>query len=329
MPGKKLTARKRAELKRKKLKQQKKSNFPVLIILAIIIIGGIGGGYLIISNIGTTVNEDGTNNHNTNNAPHAGEDYIVVPKNAVFYRLEVLANDYDLDDDGLFITNISTPDFGSAEIKLDGTIAYIPNVNFSGSDSFGYTISDGDKEATSTIKIFVPNNFTVNPIAFIDTSMGMIYVELYEDEVPNTVNNFINLANDNFYDGLVFHRVIDGFVIQGGGLYPDGSQKESPYGSIDLEINPDVHHVDGAIAMARTSDPNSATSQFFIDDGPQSQLEPGGVDPNGYAAFGVVLDGIDIVREIASVDTTTKYGMEDWPVEDVIINSIIINKITT
>jgi len=329
MPGKKLTARKRAELKRKKLKQQKKSNFSVLIILAIIIIGGIGGGYLIISNIGTTVNENGSNGQITNNAPHAGEDYIVVPKNAYIYRLEVLANDYDVDDDGLIITSISTPDNGTAEIMLDGTISFIPDVNFSGSDSFDYTISDGDKEATSTIEIFVPNNFTLNPIAFIDTSMGIIYVELYEDKVPNTVNNFINLANDNFYDGLIFHRVIDDFMIQGGGFEPDGTRKESPYEPIDLEINPDVRHVDGAIAMARTSDPNSATNQFFINDGPQYQLEPGGVDPNGYAAFGVVLDGIDIVRTIASVDTTTKNGMEDWPVEDIIINSITINRITS
>jgi cyclophilin family peptidyl-prolyl cis-trans isomerase len=85
-----------------------------------------------------------------------------------------------------------------------------------------------------------------------------------------------------------------------------------------------VQHVDGAIAMARTSDPNSATSQFFIDDGPQSQLEPGGVDPNGYAAFGVVIDGMDVVREIASVSTTAKNGMSDWPVENVIINRITI-----
>jgi len=327
MPGKKLTARKRAELKRKKLKQQKKSNFSVLIILAVIIIVGIGGGYLIISNIGTTVNENGSNGQITNNAPHAGEDYIVVPKNAYIYRLEVLANDYDVDDDGLIITSISTPDNGTAEIMLDGTISFIPDVNFSGSDSFDYTISDGDKEATSTIEIFVPNNFTLNPIAFIDTSMGIIYVELYEDKVPNTVNNFINLANDNFYDGLVFHRVIDDFMIQGGGFEPDGTRMESPYEPIDLEINPDVHHVDGAIAMARTSDPNSATSQFFINDGPQDQLEPGGVDPNGYAAFGVVLEGIDIVRTIASVDTTSKYGMQDWPVEDIIIDSITISKI--
>jgi len=165
---------------------------------------------------------------------------------------------------------------------------------------------------------------TENPVAVINTSMGTIKVELYEDLVPNTVNNFIKLAKDGFYNNLVFHRVIEDFMIQGGGFDADGNRKESPYGAIDLEINPEVKHVNGAIAMARTSDPNSATSQFFIDDGPQSQLEPGGVDQYGYAAFGVTIEGIEVVRAIASVSTTTKFGMNDWPVNDVIINSITI-----
>ena len=161
----------------------------------------------------------------------------------------------------------------------------------------------------------------------LQTSMGDIVIELNEQAAPVTVKNFLEYVEDGFFDGKIFHRVIPNFMIQGGGFRDDGSQKNSPYGPIDLEINPDVKHVDGAIAMARTSDPNSATSQFFINDGPQSQLEPGGVDPNGYAAFGVVIYGIDVVRTIASVDTTIKNGMENWPVEDVIINSIIINRI--
>ena len=156
-----------------------------------------------------------------------------------------------------------------------------------------------------------------NRIAIIDTSMGTIKVELYEDKVPNTCENFIKLANDGFYDGLVFHRVIDDFMIQGGGFYADGTQKESPYGTIDLEINPDVRHVDGAIAMARTSDPNSATSQFYICDGAQSGLD------NNYAVFGIVIEGIDVVRAIALVDNSLKYGVhQNWPVNDVIINNI-------
>lgn len=178
---------------------------------------------------------------------------------------------------------------------------------------------------------FLMGSFTVvlpintNSIAVMNTTMGTILIELYEDKTPITTANFIKLANDGFYNGLVFHRVIDDFVIQGGGYYPNGTEKISPYGPIDLEINPKVHHLDGTIGMARTSDPNSATSQFFIDDGAQPYLEPNGSDPNGYAAFGRVVKGIDVVRAIAKVETMTKYGfMEDWPVNDIIIESVTI-----
>ncbi|MGF3553853.1 MAG: peptidylprolyl isomerase [Thermoplasmatota archaeon] len=163
------------------------------------------------------------------------------------------------------------------------------------------------------------NNISSNPVAVIDTSMGIIKVELYKDKIPNTVNNFINLVNIGFYNGLVFHRVIDDFMIQGGGFYPNGTQKQSPFGPINLEINKNVRHVDGAIAMARTQDPNSATSQFYICDGAQPFLD------DNYAVFGIVIEGMDVVRAIASVETTTKFQYyENWPVQDIIINSITI-----
>jgi len=167
------------------------------------------------------------------------------------------------------------------------------------------------------------DNNDQNPIAVIDTNKGIIQVELFEDKVPNTCENFIKYVNDGFYNGLVFHRVIDNFMIQGGGFYSDGSKKETN-DPIELEISEELRHFDGSIAMARTSNPDSATSQFFIDDGDQFQLEPGGVDTYGYAVFGKVIEGIEIVRLISSVDTTTKNGMQDWPVNDVIINSISI-----
>lgn len=155
--------------------------------------------------------------------------------------------------------------------------------------------------------------------AIIETTKGTITVELYDDKMPKTTDNFKKLANDGFYDGLVFHRVIDTFMIQGGGFWPNGTQKQSPYGPIDLETHPDATHVDGAISMARTNDPNSATSQFFICDGAEHGLD------GQYAAFGKVIDGIDVVRDIASVQTTTKYGnMADWPVNDIVIESITI-----
>jgi len=170
------------------------------------------------------------------------------------------------------------------------------------------------------------NNVTVgNPIAVIDTSEGTIRVELYSDKVPNTCENFINLANDGFYDGIVFHRVMDNFMIQTGGFEADGNPKSSPYGQIDLEIDEELRHVDGAIAMARQgqdmTDPtffNTATSQFYICDEAQHGLD------DYYTVFGKVIEGMDVVRSIASVNTTTKYGMEKWPIDDIIINSIEI-----
>jgi cyclophilin family peptidyl-prolyl cis-trans isomerase len=180
-----------------------------------------------------------------------------------------------------------------------------------------------DSFSIGRFDVFLPINN--NSIAVMNTTMGMILVELYEDKMPITTANFITLAQDGFYNGLVFHRVINDFVIQGGGYYSNGTEKISPYGPIPLEIHPDIHHLDGTIGMARTSDPDSATSQFFIDDGAQPYLEPNGSDPNGYAAFGRVVKGIDVVRAIAKVDTMTKFGfMEDWPVDDVIIESITI-----
>jgi cyclophilin family peptidyl-prolyl cis-trans isomerase len=164
------------------------------------------------------------------------------------------------------------------------------------------------------------NGAPVNPIAVIDTSMGTIKVELYEDKVPNTCKNFINYANDGYYDGLVFHRVMDDFMIQGGGFDSNGTKKDTN-DPINLEIHSDVRHVDGAIAMARTPDPNSATSQFYICDGPQSSLD------DNYAAFGKVIEGIDVVRAIAEVDVEAKYpGHTHWPKNDVFINSIIIQE---
>jgi len=189
----------------------------------------------------------------------------------------------------------------------------------------GFTLFSGNDDNTNNGN----NNPPVtngNPVAIINTSMGTIKVELYEDKAPNTVQNFVNYAESGFYNGLVFHRVIDNFVIQGGGFEPDGTYKQPIYDPIDLEINSDLKHVDGAIAMARTSSPNSATSQFFIDDGAQPSLEPGGVDPNGYAVFGKVINGMNVVRAIAAVPTTTKNGMQDWPVENVIINSVTIEE---
>lgn len=327
MPSKKLTAQKRAELQKQKNKQQykqqnkqqKSRGFPKRLVLFIVIIVAIAGIYFVVSNSG----DGGTTIVNT--APSAVDDYAVLAMNSEIYKINPLTNDNDLDDDNLTITKITYPAHGYAEL-VSGIIQYTPDNNFSGVDTIGYTISDGEKETTSKIHIIVTGDD--NPIALIDTTMGTIVVELFEDKVPHTVANFVKLAKDGFYNDLVFHRVIDDFVIQGGGFLASGIQIPSTYGAIDLEISPDVLHVDGAIAMARTVDPDSATCQFYICDGAQRALDDDYRQENygerGYAVFGVTIDGIEIVRSIASVETTTKNGMSDWPVNNVFINSITI-----
>ncbi len=151
-----------------------------------------------------------------------------------------------------------------------------------------------------------------NRIANIETSMGAITMELYEERAPNTTSNFIELANTGFYDGLIFHRVIDGFVIQGGDPKGDGTGGSEKM--IKLETHPELTHIDGAVAMARSAHPDSASSQFYICDGAQPGLD------GDYAVFGRVTNGMDVVRAIAEVETASK----DRPVENVTIIRITI-----
>jgi cyclophilin family peptidyl-prolyl cis-trans isomerase len=177
------------------------------------------------------------------------------------------------------------------------------------------------------------NQSAVNPVAIIDTSMGKIRVELYQDKAPITTANFMKLINISFFTDLVFHRVANldtnaptTHIIQGGGFYANGTYKTSPFNPINLETKSDLLHDDGAIAMARTTDKNSATSQFYICDGPQHFLD------GQYAVFGKVVDNasMDVVREIANVPTGTRtaqgQSMTNWPVNDVVIYSITLQK---
>jgi cyclophilin family peptidyl-prolyl cis-trans isomerase len=154
-----------------------------------------------------------------------------------------------------------------------------------------------------------------NPYVRLKTNYGNMVIELYINDAPKTVNNFLKYVNDEFYSGLIFHRVINDFVIQGGGYYPDLTEKEATYSPIELEISSKLRHIDGAVAMARTNDPNSATCQFYICDGAQSFLD------DEYAVFGQVVDGIDVMRSIASVSTNNEGGYSDVPEEDVIITN--------
>ncbi|MFA5485187.1 MAG: peptidylprolyl isomerase [Candidatus Pacearchaeota archaeon] len=168
--------------------------------------------------------------------------------------------------------------------------------------------------------VLVILNMKQNPKVKIETSMGEIVVELYPSKAPISVKNFLSYVDEGFYDGTVFHRVILDFMIQGGGFNEAGEQKKTK-SPIKLESNNGLKNEIGSIAMARTNQLDSATSQFFINTADNDFLNYGYRD-EGYAVFGKVVEGYDVVEEIENSETTIKFGMGDWPVEEVLIKSI-------
>ena len=156
----------------------------------------------------------------------------------------------------------------------------------------------------------------------LTTNKGNIVIELFEDKAPETVKNFINYTNNGSYNGTIFHRVIQNFMKQGGGLLPDMTQISSNAPVVN-EANNDLSNKKGTIAMARTSDPHSATSQFFINLKDNDFLyKKNATDGWGYCVFGEVTQGLDIVEAIGSVDTGNKAGHGDVPIETIIIENV-------
>lgn len=164
----------------------------------------------------------------------------------------------------------------------------------------------------------------MNTVVVLETSKGDIEVELYKAEAPVTVDNFISYVNAKHYEGTIFHRVISGFMVQGGGFTPDGTQKQTQ-APIKLESNNGLKNLAGTIAMARTMVPDSATSQFFINtaDNPFLDYAPGN---DGYAVFGKVIKGMDVVKQIEGASTGIKNGMQDWPTEEVMIKKVYVKE---
>lgn len=154
----------------------------------------------------------------------------------------------------------------------------------------------------------------------LETSMGDIVIELDEEKAPITVKNFQRYIDEGFYDGTIFHRVITDFMIQGGGFTPDMSRKQ-PHPPIVNEASNGLKNDRGTIAMARTADPDSATAQFFINHKNNDSLNYVESRNPGYAVFGKVVKGMDVVDKIAAVKTTSKEGYDNVPVEPVVIKS--------
>lgn len=157
----------------------------------------------------------------------------------------------------------------------------------------------------------------------MQTSMGDIEIELDAAKAPVTVENFLQYVKDGFYDGTIFHRVIDGFMIQGGGLEP-GMKEKQARAPIQNEADNGLPNARGTIAMARTNDPHSATAQFFINvaDNAFLNFRSQSVDGWGYCVFGKVINGMEVVDAIKGVATTTKGFHQDVPSQDVVIKKI-------
>ena len=153
-----------------------------------------------------------------------------------------------------------------------------------------------------------------------NTNHGPISIELNSEKAPKSAENFLQYVTEGFYDGTIFHRVIDGFMIQGGGFEPGMSQKAN-HDPIDNEADNGLSNLTGTLAMARTADPHSATSQFFINVSDNFFLDHRGKTAQGwgYAVFGKVVDGMDVVNKIKSCQTASRAGHQDVPVDDIII----------
>ena len=165
-------------------------------------------------------------------------------------------------------------------------------------------------------------------IVELKTSEGTIKLELADKEAPVSVKNFVAYVNDKFYDGTIFHRVIDGFMIQGGGFTAEGDKltEKATKASIVNEGKNGLKNERGTVAMARTPDPNSATAQFFVNLVNNDRLNYPNPDGHGYAVFGKVIEGMDVVDKIGKAKTGMKSGMGDVPATDIKILSATVVK---
>ena len=177
-------------------------------------------------------------------------------------------------------------------------------------------------EASSQSKETAMTSVTIN------TTVGAIHLELDQDKAPITVANFVALANAGYYEGTIFHRIIPGFMVQGGGLTEDMQNKSSGTDPIQNEANNGLANDRGSIAMARTMDPHSATGQFFVNHKDNDFLNHTAETAQGwgYAVFGKVTDGMDVVDQLAESPTGMVGGYQDAPLEPVTIESVTVSE---
>lgn len=203
-----------------------------------------------------------------------------------------------------------------AERTEEGSAATPPSAEPPGNaEEAGEVVPEGEEEGD-----VAPGSY---PVVEMRTSAGTITLELYPDRAPKTVDNFLSYVRRGFYDGTIFHRVVPGFVIQGGGFTTEMIKKETEP-PIENEADNGLRNLRGTICMARTNDPHSATSQFFINTRDNAPLDfrERSLRGWGYAVFGKVIDGMDVIDQIEGVQTTSRDGYQDVPVEPVVIESV-------
>lgn len=160
-----------------------------------------------------------------------------------------------------------------------------------------------------------------------ETNYGPIKIKLDHENTPKTAENFLQYAKDGFYEGVIFHRVIDNFMVQGGGFEP-GMMQKTTRENVENEADKGGKNNRGTLAMARTMDPHSASAQFFINLVDNDFLNHRSKSPDGwgYCVFGEVVEGMETVDKIKSVETTSRAGHQDVPVDDVIINKVTVEE---
>jgi cyclophilin family peptidyl-prolyl cis-trans isomerase len=191
---------------------------------------------------------------------------------------------------------------------------------FVGTMMLGITGCGASEPGTQTVATVPAANQPANPRVLIETSKGNITVEVFPGQAPQSAANFLGYVKDGFYDGTIFHRVIPNFMVQGGGMLPDMTEK--PKGTpIQNEADNGLKNLRGTLAMARTGDPHSATSQFFINVADNAFLNHRGKSPEGwgYTVFGQVVDGMNVVDTIVSVPRGNRGPHGDVPVEPIVM----------
>lgn len=204
----------------------------------------------------------------------------------------------------------------SVPSNVEGYLAYTCNLNAAGALVFTGADPAG--------KVIVTQNFTVpNPQVLVTTTMGNFVVELNQVKAPVSTDNFLRYVSDGFYKDVLFHRVIPNFVIQAGGFTKGLTPKMGTYSPIPLESQNGLSNLRGTLAMARTSDPNSATSQFYINLKDNVALDYANDQNPGYAVFGSVASGLTVIDSIAAVQTGATNGLTDVPLVDINISNMV------